>query len=346
MRATSASMPLQPIVFTTRDLPPAQQFDAWAERWRPMIDLRPVADAAGPFEATNAVWDLGSFALSHVVAPGLVTRRDARQLRRDQLDAWMLPCAIRGDIAYEAQAGSASAPAGVPFPISLGRPFESRRGDIEWGTLFFSRDLCPTLNRLLDAAASRPLNTPLGRLLGDFIGSLRRRLPELSTADLPAAEGAIRQMIAACVAPSSDRLAEAAPALDQTRLERARVMIRRTLHLATLSPERLGRMVGMSRSNLYRLFEAEGGVASYIQRQRLNASCAALSDPADRRPIRAIAESVGFVDAAVFARAFRQHFGVRPSDMRADEGILARTRVAGPGVARGSAVKEVLLRRR
>ena len=59
-----------------------------------------------------------------------------------------------------------------------------------------------------------------------------------------------------------------------------------------------------------------GGVARYIQRQRLLRIRALLSDPADQRPITAIAEDFCFEDASSFSRAFRQQFDCGPSDFR------------------------------
>ena len=76
-------------------------------------------------------------------------------------------------------------------------------------------------------------------------------------------------------------------------------------------------MAGLSRSTLYRLFESVGGVAAYIQRERLRAARDALCSPDNIRPIHAIAEACGFADASVFSRAFRHAFGCSPRDARA-----------------------------
>jgi AraC-like DNA-binding protein len=44
----------------------------------------------------------------------------------------------------------------------------------------------------------------------------------------------------------------------------------------------LGRLVGMCRFNLYRLFEGTGGVARLIQREQLLEARAVLSDPSTK----------------------------------------------------------------
>jgi AraC-like DNA-binding protein len=82
----------------------------------------------------------------------------------------------------------------------------------------------------------------------------------------------------------------------------------------------------MSRSKLYRLMDAEGGVVRYIQRQRLFEAYALLSDPSVDRPITAIAEDLCFADTSGFSRAFRREFGATPNDVRA-----ASRLAPGPG---------------
>src|SRR5262249_51170805 len=59
-----------------------------------------------------------------------------------------------------------------------------------------------------------------------------------------------------------------------------------------------------------------GGVARYIQRQRLLEARAVLSDPRTTQSISAIAENLCFVDASSFSRAFKREFGYSPSQVR------------------------------
>jgi AraC-like DNA-binding protein len=72
----------------------------------------------------------------------------------------------------------------------------------------------------------------------------------------------------------------------------------------------------MSRSNVYRLFEDDGGVARYIQRQRLLEARAVLTDPASKKPISAIADDLCFADVSGFSRTFRREFGHSPGEVR------------------------------
>ena len=73
----------------------------------------------------------------------------------------------------------------------------------------------------------------------------------------------------------------------------------------------------MSRSQLYRVLESQGGVAHYIQRRRLSESFTILCDVSHSFPIGKIAEMLCFTDASSFSRAFRHEFGVTPREVRA-----------------------------
>src|SRR4051812_29513017 len=101
-----------------------------------------------------------------------------------------------------------------------------------------------------------------------------------------------------------------------TQLERIRAVIRKNMASPTLGPEKLCRLAGVSRSQLYRTFEPHGGVARYIQVQRLRLAHAMLSDPGCRLTVAAIAERAGLFDASAFSRAFRQEFGYTPTEAR------------------------------
>jgi AraC-like DNA-binding protein len=139
----------------------------------------------------------------------------------------------------------------------------------------------------------------------------------VTAAEAPRLAETTRAVLAALLAPSPDRLHAASAPLRQTQLQRVRGIVREHLGSATLGPARLCRLAGMSRSQLYRLFEPIGGVAAHIQAERLRAAQRALADPADRRGIAQIAEAVGLFDCSSFSRMFRRAYGCSPREMRA-----------------------------
>jgi AraC-like DNA-binding protein len=123
-------------------------------------------------------------------------------------------------------------------------------------------------------------------------------------------------MVAACLAPTADRVASARRQIDLTLMERVRQVVRRNLHSPALGPNKLCREAAMSRSQLYRVLEGEGGAARYIQRRRLSESFTMLCDVSHNFAIGKVAEMLCFADASSFSRAFRQEFGVTPREVR------------------------------
>jgi AraC-like DNA-binding protein len=306
---------MTPETFSTRSLRPAEQYEAWRQRFQPVFEVTPKHSVGDGFAAENQIWTLGGLAVSRLSAPPVRVARKKGNLRREPVDHWVLTYCQRGATAIRTERALLQAPASVPFLWSLGEESETERTHVDRTQIFMTRDAFRDIAPLLDAARASVLDTPLGHLLGDYILALERRLPSLAAAHLPRLMEPVRTMVAACVAPSIERVTAARSQIDLGRLERVRQAVRKHLRSPTLGPASLCRLVGTSRSQRYRLFEPSGGVARYIQRQRLLDAYAALSDPALTGPISVIADDLCFADASSFSRAFRQEFGHSPSEV-------------------------------
>ena len=152
----------------------------------------------------------------------------------------------------------------IPFPPLAGRGSGERTGTRRAtpalsGARQFS-GLAPILDR-----ARGIVTGPRGTMLAEFLELLSRNLATVDAASAPQLKDAIGAMIAACVSPSPDRLAAAARPLDLGRMERIRRVVRQHLRSPKMGPDALCRLVGMSRSALYRLMESQGGVTGYIR---------------------------------------------------------------------------------
>jgi AraC-like DNA-binding protein len=311
-----ASGTIAPETFLTRSLHPADQYDAWCEWVRPTFGIMPMDSVRYGFQAENHVWRLGDMAVSQVSAPPVRVKRQKADLRRDPVDHWVLSFCKQGATVITTDRASIKAPAGVPFLWSLGEASESERTQVDRTQLFLARDAFCDIAPLLDTERCSVLDTPLGRLLGDYMLALERRLPAMTRADLPRLTQATGAMIAAVVGPSAERIAVAKGPIDLGRLERVRQAVRKQLRSPALAPMTLCHVLGISRSNLYRLFEDVGGVARYIQSRRLHEAHAMLSQTATNHAISLIAEELCFPDASSFSRAFKREFGYSPSEAR------------------------------
>jgi len=328
--------------FSTESVPAAEQYDAWVSWFDRVFDVDPGPEHCRGFRAASETWALDGFALSRVVAPAVSVTRTRTLIRRNPLDPWVLTIGCNVDTSVTTAGRTFRARAGAPFLVSLGRELVSQRDEDERLQLYLSRDDFGDIAPVLDAAAGAVIDTPMGALLADYIRLLENRLKDIPAEDLPRLKDAVCAMVAACVAPTPDRMAAATEQVDLGRLERVRCAVRKHLRSPALGPRLLCRYVGASRSQLYRLLESEGGVARYIQRHRLLAAYAILGDPSSDEPIASIAETFCFADASGFSRAFRQEFGMSPSDLRAASKAGARPSRRLPGVALSSTLHDLL----
>ncbi|TFL12923.1 helix-turn-helix domain-containing protein [Pusillimonas noertemannii] len=120
-------------------------------------------------------------------------------------------------------------------------------------------------------------------------------------------------------APKGDAAEEGADRLSLEAALRQRVVafIEQNIHRPELSPRSISRRFNVSRSHLYRAFASDGGVAKFLRDKRLDAAARELTrahSPAIS--IAELAHRLGFSSGNQFLRAFRNRFGITPSQAR------------------------------
>ncbi len=261
-------------------------------------------------------WVLGAMALHRVVARRARYDRTPDQIRGDLLDHAVFCLATRGSHALRASGFDGAVPLGVPALLSLAEPFQGALHDAEFLCLVVPRDSVADLGPALDRCRPGPLDSVSGRLLGRFLDQLAAELPTMRQAEMPRAVEAIRALLGAALAAGATAEPVDKALVQAARLSRLRGLIHEHLRSPELTAELLCRLSGMSRSQLYRLFEPVGGVAREIQRERLRRVHRAIADPQDRRAIQDIAQEFGFAEPTTFSRAFRREFGYAPGAAR------------------------------
>jgi AraC-like DNA-binding protein len=319
--ATATAAGLQPVVFSTDGVDPCRRFDMWRSHYESFNAITLPEDSSEDFYARNEVWPFGPLALMRNLAPAMMVARTARHARRDSLDHWVIRVARSGSSRYRIGGTCFDTRPGLPFLFSAGDPCDSERTGADWLSLYLSRDAFPDIAAGLAAIGTGVLAAPGSVLLADYLLLLERRLQATTVAEVPMLVAATRAMVAACLLTDVAPRSVSPEDVDVARLERIRQVVRRNIGSATLDSERLSKLAGVSRSQLYRIFEPHGGVARYVQNLRLRLAHAALTDPDCDTPIAQIGEQVGFFDPSSFSRAFRREFGYTPGEVRA----------AGPG---------------
>ena len=162
---------------------------------------------------------------------------------------------------------------------------------------------------------------PLGELvhLGGHAAQARRAFETLCLElDRPDARarlrvaGAVHELLAAAAAPGS--AAAARPEL-LDGWQRARSLLETRLD-RPMTIARAAREVGVGVDHFIRGFRRRFGVSPLAYRTRAKLRQAVAELTAGGRPVKAVASALGFADASSFARAFRAHLGVAPSEVR------------------------------
>ena len=158
---------------------------------------------------------------------------------------------------------------------------------------------------------------PQSLVLTSVFGNLAAQIETLDCEDAETFSNTIGALLGA-VLFGADLTERSSKVLQASQKEAAKRYIDMHLAEASLSAGQVAGAVSVSRATLYRQFEEEGGVASFIRARRLERAFALLaSEPVSRGRVGQVSEQVGFADSFHFSRAFKRTFGFNPSDVLA-----------------------------
>lgn len=158
--------------------------------------------------------------------------------------------------------------------------------------------------------------SPLTRLILDHLCALCRSLPTMHEADLEQAIRTCAHLIVAAFGKQA-RLSGGARAATHAALQsQIRRYIEANLCQKDLAPEDIQRAFKIPRPTLYRMFEHEGGLGTYIRNCKLRAAADDLVE-LPQIAVMEIGYGLGFNSASDFTRAFRRAYGMAPRDFRA-----------------------------
>lgn len=157
-----------------------------------------------------------------------------------------------------------------------------------------------------------------GHLLLGMLRTLREDIDMLQPASALAVADGVQSILVAGLQTLPALRAPGLSNLTAYHLARVKRRIDEQLGEPLLSVGRLAMELGLSESQIHRLFKSEPvTVSRYIWERRLDACSRDLLDPRlAGRPLTEIAYARGFNDAAHFSRAFRDRFGCSPREWR------------------------------
>jgi AraC-like DNA-binding protein len=168
--------------------------------------------------------------------------------------------------------------------------------------------------------------TPVRRLFHTFLSGLAACAGGLSAHEARHLSRSAAHLCSACFRPEEG----AARASDQLTGIAIRRFVEAELGSEALDAQAILARFGLSRSKLYRLFEAEGGVAAYIRERRLLRAMRLLTVHGGKPRVSSVAYATGFSSESAFSRAFSRRFGVLPRETGLSEALSGMGREARP----------------
>jgi AraC-like DNA-binding protein len=302
-----------PSLFSTAGLPGARRIELWENHnAAALIGLSCSTTGSGPLEATELNVCLGDVGLARVAGSAHVVRRTADVIRRSPADAIAVYLTVREEAWFEHENGTRTLRPGQVLLCDADRPFARgfARGLEELAikvprAAFTERTGLASLRAPVIAGFARGQD-PYARALARLADRAAR-----AEATVPADERTLLELVAVLAAgrPGEPSVAHRAA---------ARAYIEAHLSDHSLTAARVAAAIGISERHLSRVFAADGtSVPRHVLSRRLQLAYAMLADPAARRrPVTEIAARCGFISATYFSRAFREHFGLRASEVR------------------------------
>ncbi|WP_167858498.1 helix-turn-helix domain-containing protein [Methylobacterium nonmethylotrophicum] len=291
------------------------------------VDRRP-----GPLRTEVVAHRLPRLLLFDRRLAGVSHVRSPRRVARDGFDHVTIHLVLSGSMMLEVPGTVRRVEAGGLALFDLTRPQRTWTDGAHIVTAAVARDrLGPSVLDGLDLHG-RVLGPAEAGLAIDLVRSLAAHAATLTPDLAAAATDSLGLVLGATLASLRDRAAPMPPAVAAGR-DRARAVAFIAQHLADrdLTAAAIASGAGLSRSVLYRLFEPAGGVARFVQSQRVLRLRRALSRVGEDRTIDELTAAAGFTSPSHAGRVFRETFGVPPGEYR-----RAR-RTQGGGFERGEA---------
>lgn len=308
-------------IFDTADLPLADRLDAWKASFDVIFDYAQSKDVAdNSFFARMENYLFEHFMLTDFHTSAADYRRDSRLIARDNVDMLIVQIYRRGPPRYfEHDRGQSQCMPGDVLLIDATRTMTSQHPEQHNLSLSIPRCLLGEFLPNLDPLHGTVLRhgEGLAEMLKSHIYALRRNVSTLDRQQSRALARPTLEIAAAAIRASLGQAVETTRPLTNAIRCRADEIIEANLKDFELSPEKIACQVPCSRSRLFGLYKPEGGVQRYISRRRLHAAFRELAEPVSRdRTVSTIADAWGFGSSASFCRAFRNEFGISPTEAR------------------------------
>lgn len=331
--------PVPHAVFSLDGVSTGERYELWRESISCIFDVE--ADREVRSERFNAVLDanmFGSVMLARTQTQRQTWTRSPSIMARDGMDHYMVQLYEEGQMIWETGTGPVEMPRNGLVVFDLAQEVSLKTNDFTNISLIIPRDMLEGAMKSPNDQHLRVLTgeEPMVKLLRDHMRSLKTLAGRMTARQAVEIAPATVGLTAACLNAAVDQeVPDQREGVAMAQLAVIRRFIEENLSEPDLSADWIARRVGVSRSKLYSMFDAFGGVTAYVRDRRLRRALLALTDKASmHRPIYDIALASGYTSDAAFSRAFRARYGLSPRDVRQAGPTNEITRIPDPRVDR------------
>jgi AraC-like DNA-binding protein len=307
-------------------LAPHQQLLAWRDWLSGIIDVVVSRDqVTDPFRCISDQYSVGEFNFSDTFADFAVVDRSITRISRDSLRKIVFTTYLDGEAhasVTHARDRPSTLTAGSVFAVDLDQPVRLARQACRHVTFSLPPSLLQDVFPDPGAVHGRVLDPrkPGTRLIVNRVTALVETIRHMSFEEAHRNLSDLAHLIVAAFGEQAGLRGSQRAVRRALMLDDARRFIRANLYDWELSPERVVEALGLPRPTIYRLFQHEGGLGTYIRHLRLRAAVDDLVQ-FPGLPIKEIAYSVGFKSASDFTRAFRRAYDIAPQEVRVTEDL-------------------------
>lgn len=284
--------------------------DAWKAALGRLVDCRIPADAdPARFDFHGVTWQLPEAFVQINGGSAMSMSRPQHVIDDRPISQMSLYLLTAGSVVSDYDGLRRTLAPGDIVAVDYSLPYESFSPGYEGITLTFDKASAPAgLQRNVHGQVLSERATT-GELLGIQIRALMEHIDGLSVDQAQSVvDGILRLAATSFPATAARRERE-----DGSLVERAHRLALKRMSDPDFGPDELMFALGVSRSKLFRSFEAHGGVQRWLLGERLTASLQVIIRSAGKLKVSAIAHQHGFRSEAHFSRAFRKRYEMSPS---------------------------------
>jgi AraC-like DNA-binding protein len=322
------------VYISTASVEPQFRNDYWREICSPLHVVAPVDSDPDKMRGALHAHMLGPIEIWSTVFNAQQYNRDRRTIAQSQATPYLVLVALAGGSKGDFNNTNFSAQQGDIYIVDSAQPYRSRVDAGKRIVMLMPRELLESVagKRNLHGVVLKA-GQPMTTLLTDYLKALCAVSAQLSSEETASALDALNPLLAGSLADKGTAVISET-VMNLTLRQRVLQFIDERITDPDLTLEQLMQRFRVSRSHLYRTFEADGGIARLIRDKRLNLAYQLLTAPAPGsrpRPIKEFAYRCGFANSDHFIRIFTAHFGITPRKAQQEKPLLVTARQQDSG---------------